>query len=81
MCLRALTNNTAHKKNLSEIFRKITPSPGPFCTTRGPAFGIKVADVVSRLTRVTRLSTFAGLKFLCLTHVPYVLGFQHMVVK
>ena len=27
-------------------------------TVRGPAFGIKVANVASRLTRVSRLSTF-----------------------
>ena len=34
-----------------------------------------VANVVSRLTRVARLSNFAGLKALGLTYLPYVLGF------
>ena len=33
------------------------------------------------VTRVARLSNFAGLKVLGLTYVPYVLGFQHIVVK
>ena len=47
----------------------------------GPTLGIKVAKVVSRLTRVARLSIFAGLKVLGLTYVPYVLEFQHIVVK
>ena len=68
-------------KHICEICRYTTPSTGPFWGMQGPAFGIKVANTVISLTYVARLSTFAGLKVLGLTYVPYVLRFQNIVVK
>ena len=43
---------------ISEYCSQITPSAGPFCSTRGPSFGIKVTKAVSRLIPVAILLTF-----------------------